>query len=74
MKTREMIEYLQRFNPESDIYFLAVQIELKVKFRVVDIGCTDGVGRPAIGLRVGMPIGLDEEEMKAADLNGEGEQ
>ena len=67
MTTKEMIEYLQRFDPETDISYIALNPPARLRHEVNGIICITDMERPAIALEIGGAIPFDEEETAAAE-------
>lgn len=66
MKNKELIEYLQGFDPESEVYIGAVNLTERKKYYTEMAALTDGP-RAAIFLNVIGETGFDEEECQAAE-------
>ena len=66
MKTQELIEYLQGFDPKTDVSIGVVNIAERKKYYTEMVVVTDGPV-PAIFLDVIGSVGFDEEECQAAD-------
>ena len=67
MKTKELIEYLQRFDPETDTCFLVINPPGRVRHEVEGTICITDAGRSIIGLEVGGGIPFTREEVEAAE-------
>lgn len=67
MTTKEMIKYLQRFDPETDIYYMALNPPARLRHEVNRIVCITDMERPVIALEIGGAMPLDEEETAAAE-------
>lgn len=66
MKNKELIEYLQGFDPDADVCIAVVNIAERKKHYTEMAVITDGLA-PAIFLNIIGENGLDEEECQAAD-------
>ena len=66
MKNKELIEYLQGFDPESEVYIGAVNVTERKKYYTEMAVLTDGP-KAAIFLNVIGEVGFDEEESRAAE-------
>lgn len=67
MKTKEMIEYLQKFDPETEVCIMVVNPPERLKHEIKGLICITDAGRPFIGVEVGGGIPFDQEEVKAAE-------
>lgn len=67
MKTRELIEYLSRFDPETDTAFLVLNPPARIIYQLeAVVALTDG-DKPVIGLEIGDAEPFDEAMTKAAE-------
>jgi len=67
MKTRELIEYLSRFDPETDTAFLVLNPPARIIFQLeAVVALTDG-DKPVIGLEIGDGEPFDDAMVKAAE-------
>lgn len=66
MKNKELIEYLQGFDPDADVCISVVNITERKKHYTEMVVITNG-SAPAIFLNIIGEIGFDEEECRAAD-------
>lgn len=66
MNTNELMEYLQKFDGETELNFLAADIRQRLLYDTKKIFCITDQGFPVFCLEVGDPELFDEEEMKAA--------
>ena len=66
MKNKELIEYLQGFDPESEVYIGAVNVTERKKYHTEMAALTDG-SRAAIFLNVIGEVGFDEVERQAVE-------
>ncbi len=53
MKTKEMIEYLQKFDPETEVCIMVVNPPERLKHKIEGLICITDAGRPFIGVEVG---------------------
>lgn len=65
MQTKELIEYLQRFDAESEVVVIAASPEKRKKYDGKMFGITDG-GQPIFCVEVSNESNLDEKEIAAA--------
>lgn len=66
MQTKELIEYLQRFDAESEVVVIAVSLEKRKKYDGGLIAITDEE-QPIFVLDIKGESDLDEEETEAAE-------
>ncbi len=66
VKNKELIEYLQGFDPDADVCISVVNITERKKHYTEMVVITNG-SAPAIFLNIIGEIGFDEEECRAAD-------
>lgn len=67
MKTRELIEYLSGFDPETDTAFLVLNPPARIIYQLeAIIALTDG-DRPVISLEIGEGEPLDDAMVNAAE-------
>lgn len=71
MKTKEMIEYLQKFDPETEVCIMVVNPPERLKHKIEGLICITDAGRPFIGVEVGGGIPFDEAMTKAAEEDEE---
>ena len=65
MKTKELIEYLQGFDTESEVLVIAANPKEHKKYDGKMFGITDG-GQPIFCVEVSNESNLDKEEIAAA--------
>lgn len=65
MKTKELIEYLQGFDAESEVLVIAANRKERKKYDSEMFGITDG-GQPIFCVEVSNESDMDEEEIAAA--------
>lgn len=65
MKTKELIEYLQGFDAESEVLVIAANMKERKKYDAKMFGITDG-GQPIFCVEVSNEFNMDEEESAAA--------
>lgn len=65
MKTKELIEYLQGFDTESEVLVIAANPKERKKYDGKMLGITDG-GQPIFCIEVSNESDLDEKEIAAA--------
>lgn len=65
MKTKELIEYLQGFDTESEVLVIAANPKEHKKYDGKMFGITDG-GQPIFSVEVSNESNLDKEEIAAA--------
>ena len=53
MKTKEMIEYLQKFDPETEVCIMVVNPPEWIRHEVQSLFMVTDAGRPFIGVEVG---------------------
>ena len=53
MKTKEMIEYLQKFDPETEVCIMVVNPPDRIRHEVQNLFMVTDAGRPFIGVEVG---------------------
>lgn len=53
MKTKDMIEYLQTFNPETEVIVVVVNPPERIRYEVQKMICVTDAGKPFIGVEVG---------------------
>ena len=53
MKTKEMIEYLQKFDPETEVCIMVVNPPDRIRHEVQNLIMVTDAGRPFIGVEVG---------------------
>ena len=71
MKTKEMIEYLQKFDPETEVCIMVVNPPEWIRHEVQSLFMVTDAGRPFIGVEVGGGIPFDEAMTKAAEEDEE---
>jgi hypothetical protein len=67
MKTKEMIEYLQKFDGEQEICLMVINPPDRIRHEVQNLIMVTDAGRPFIGVEVGGGIPFDEAMTKAAE-------
>lgn len=68
MKTKDMIEYLQTFNPETEVIVVVVNPPERIRYEVQKMICVTDAGKPFIGVEVGGGgIAFDREMTRAAE-------
>ena len=65
MKTKELIEYLQEFDAESEVVVIAANPKDRKKDDAEMFGITDG-GQPIFCIEISNESNLDEKEITAA--------
>lgn len=65
MKTKELIEYLQEFDAESEVVVIAANPKERKKYGVEMFRITDG-GQPIFCIEISNESDLDEKEIAAA--------
>ena len=65
MKTKELIEYLQGFDAESEVVVIAANPKERKKYDGEMFGITDG-GQPIFCIEISNESDLDEKEIAAA--------
>lgn len=53
MKTKELIEYLQTFDPETEVIIAVVNPPDRIRHEVQKLICVTDAGKPFIGVEVG---------------------
>lgn len=53
MKTKDMIEYLQTFDPETEIAMVVANPPDRIRYEVQKLICVTDAGKPFIGVEVG---------------------
>lgn len=69
MKTKELIEYLQGFDAESEVLVIAANPKERKKYDTKMFGITDGE-QPIFCVEVSNESDMDEEEITAAVQDG----
>ena len=67
MKIKDMIEYLQTFNPETEVIVVVVNPPERIRYEVQKMICVTDAGKPFIGVEVGGGIAFDREMTRAAE-------
>ena len=67
MKTKEMIGYLLRFDPETEVSVMVVNPPGRIKHAVEGVICITDCERPFFGIEVGGGIPFSQEEVRAAE-------
>lgn len=65
MKTKELIEYLQEFDAESEVVVIAANLKERKKYDEEMFVITDG-GQPIFCIEISNESDLDEKEIAAA--------
>lgn len=66
MKTKELIEYLQEFDTESEVLVIAANPKERKKYDAKMFGITDG-GQPIFCVEISNEFDMDEKEIAAAE-------
>ena len=69
MKAKELINYLQEFEPDAEIGILVASPPRRIWHKVDGFFCLTDAGIPVLCIEVGDGIPFDEEEKKAAEAD-----
>lgn len=64
MKTRELIEYLKRFNSECDARMIVINPKKRIKYDVGNVVMITDAGVPVLGIELDGEHDFDDEEKK----------